>query len=196
MLIKTVDFICSSPDYKRCPEDHLPEVAFIGRSNVGKSSLINMLAGQKGLAKVSGTPGKTRLINHFLVNSQWYIVDLPGYGFAKASKDDRAKLEKIIAGYVSNRGRLRMIFVLIDSRLAPQAIDMEFMAWLSELRKPFMILFTKTDKLTKNQLNANTSAYKRKLASLYPMPPEILITSSETKTGKDAVLDLIGEIVA
>jgi GTP-binding protein len=195
MLIRTALFICSSPDFKRCPEGNLPEVAFIGRSNVGKSSLINMLAGQKGLAKVSGTPGKTRLINHFMVNDQWYIVDLPGYGFAKISKDDRAKMEKMIAGYVSNRKNLRMMFVLIDSRLAPQTIDIEFMTWLNELETPFMILFTKTDKLTKNQLNANAAGYRRKLASLFPAPPDIIITSSETKTGKEEVLELIGSIL-
>jgi GTP-binding protein len=195
MQIRTTDFICSSPDYKHCPPGILPELAFIGRSNVGKSSLINMLAGKKGLAKVSGTPGKTRLINHFLVNEQWYIVDLPGYGFAKVSKENRAKLEKIIEGYVSNRKNLRMIFVLIDSRLASQPIDVEFMSWLSELQKPFTILFTKTDKLTRNQLNANTSAYQRKLSSLFPNPPGIIITSAETKAGKEEVISLVSEII-
>jgi GTP-binding protein len=195
MLIRTANFVCSSPDFRSCPAGNFPDVAFIGRSNVGKSSLINMLAGKKGLAKVSGTPGKTRLINHFLVNEQWYIVDLPGYGFAKMSKDDRAKMEKMIAGYLMNRKNLLMTFVLIDSRLAPQAIDIEFMTWLNEMKLSFMIIFTKTDKLTKNQLNANTSAYKRKLASVFSFPPEIILTSSETKAGKEELLHLIGEIV-
>jgi len=195
MLIKTADFVCSSPDYKRCPPEDLPEIAFIGRSNVGKSSLINMLVGKKGLAKVSGTPGKTRLINHFLINENWYLVDLPGYGFAKMSKDERAKMEKMIAGYLSNRTNLRMIFVLIDSRLSPQNIDLEFMSWINDLRQNFDIIFTKTDKLTKNQLNANTVAYKRKLDTLFPMPPDIIQTSSETKTGKDPLLDFISSII-
>ena len=157
MKIEKIEFVCSSPSLKLCPKDDLPEFAFIGRSNVGKSSLINMLAGQKGLAKVSGTPGKTRLLNHFRVesvtgkDSPWFLVDLPGYGFAKLSKTQKEKFEGLIQSYLQNRENLALTFLLIDSRLEPQKIDLEFMSWLGDNEVGFVILFTKTDKLSKTQ---------------------------------------------
>lgn len=194
MPIRSATFICSSPDYRRCPSENLPEVAFIGRSNVGKSSLINMLAGNRQLAKVSGTPGKTRLINHFLIDETWFLVDLPGYGFAKISKTERAKLEQMIAGYIRNRTLLRQVFVLVDCRLKPQTIDIEFMLWLDQVKKPFTVVFTKADKLTKNQLQGALRAYRTALESRLPFTPEILPTSAETKAGKDALTERIEEI--
>jgi len=161
MNITTATFIASSPDYKKCPKIDLPEFAFIGRSNVGKSSLINMLAGRKSLAKVSGTPGKTRLINHFLINEAWYIVDLPGIGFAKIPKSERIRLESMIEGYLLHRDNLKLIFLLIDSRHEPQKIDLDFMAWLIRNNLPFALLFTKSDKLSKTELSAKPAHYKK-----------------------------------
>jgi len=207
LKIEKIEFTCSSPSLKFCPKEDLPEFAFIGRSNVGKSSLINMLAAQKGLAKVSGTPGKTRLLNHFKVNSaipvraeaasqqtkpvSWFLVDLPGYGFAKLSKTEREKFEGLIRNYLENRENLALTFLLIDSRLEPQKIDLEFMNWLGDHEVGFIILFTKTDKLSKTQLAANIAAYREALASSWSELPLMIQTSSETKLGKEEVFGAI-----
>jgi GTP-binding protein len=204
--IEKIEFVCSSPSLKLCPKEDLPEFAFIGRSNVGKSSLINMLAGQKGLAKVSGTPGKTRLLNHFKVVSDmagssagssasvsWFLVDLPGYGFAKLSKTQKEKFEGLIQSYLQNRENLALTFLLIDSRLEPQKIDLEFMNWLGDNDVGFVILFTKTDKLSKTQLSNNLADYKKALSSHWDELPAILTTSAETKHGRDDVLNTIAE---
>ena len=191
MQISTATFIASSPSLKNCPDSDYPEFAFIGRSNVGKSSLINMLTGNKSLAKVSGTPGKTRLINHFLINDQWYLVDLPGIGFAKASKEEGRKIETMIEGYLLRRNNLHLTFLLIDSRHVPQKIDLEFMAWLNRNHIPFLILFTKTDKLTKSQQTSNPSVYRKTLIETLNIDPEFILTSSEKKMGREEVLEVI-----
>jgi GTP-binding protein len=195
MNIITADFLCSNTDYKKCPAADKPEFAFIGRSNVGKSSLINMLTSRKGLAKTSGTPGKTQLINHFLINNTWYLVDLPGYGFAKTSQSNREKWELMIRDYLENRENLLCTMVLIDSRIKPQLIDIEFMQWMGENHLPFAIIFTKTDKLTKNELASNLSAYKKKLLDYWEELPPIFITSAESTLGKDAVLNYLDEVI-
>lgn len=163
MNIVTADFVCSNTDYKKCPAPDKPEFAFIGRSNVGKSSLINAITNRKGMAKTSGTPGKTQVINHFVINNSWYLVDLPGYGFAKTAKTNREKWEKMIRDYLQNRTSLLVTFVLVDARLQPQTIDLEFMTWMGTHQLPFVIVFTKSDKLTKNELNRNVSQYSKKL---------------------------------
>jgi len=181
-------------DYKKCPVSELPEYAFIGRSNVGKSSLINMLTGKKDLAKTSSKPGKTLLINHFIINEQWHLVDLPGYGYAKASKTMRDKLKGIIEGYVLFRQQLTNLFVLVDSRLAPQQIDLEFMEWLGEQEVPFSIVFTKGDKQSNSQLSANVESYKRKLLETWEALPPIFVTSAEKGVGKDDILNYIESI--
>jgi len=191
MQISTATFIASSPSLKNCPDSDYPEFAFIGRSNVGKSSLINMLTGNKSLAKVSGTPGKTRLINHFLINDSWYLVDLPGIGFAKTSKEEFRKIEAMIEGYLLRRKNLHLTFLLIDSRHLPQKIDLEFMAWLNRNHIPFLILFTKTDKLTKSQRTSNPSLYRKTLIETLHIDPEFILTSSEMKMGKEEVLEVI-----
>ncbi len=195
MKIDKIEFVCSSPSLNFCPKEEIPEFAFIGRSNVGKSSLINMLAGQKGLAKVSGTPGKTRLLNHFKVaspgTSSWFLVDLPGYGFAKLSKTQKEKFEGLIQLYLQKRENLALTFLLIDSRLEPQKIDIEFMNWLGDNEVGFVILFTKTDKLSKTQLASNLVAYQKALSAHWDELPKILPTSSETRFGRDEVLDTI-----
>ena len=195
MKIEKIEFECSSPSLKLCPGGDIPEFAFIGRSNVGKSSLINMLASQKGLAKVSNTPGKTKLLNHFRVTtsgtSSWFLVDLPGYGFAKLSKDQREKFEGLIKSYLQKRENLTLTFLLIDSRLEPQKIDLEFMNWLGDNEVGFVILFTKTDKLSKTQLVSNVSAYQKALSAYWDELPTILPTSAETKFGRDEVLQTI-----
>ena len=204
MNLEKIEFLCSSPSLAVCPKQDLPEFAFIGRSNVGKSSLINMLAGIKGLAKVSGTPGKTRLINHFLVRSgirhpaslEWFLVDLPGFGFAKLSKTEREKFEGIIKNYLQKRENLVCTYLLIDSRLEAQKIDLDFMNWLGDNDVSFIILFTKTDKLSKTQLAANLKAYQKKLSESWYELPLILLTSSETKLGREEVLESIGEMLA
>ena len=194
MIINSAEFVISNVDYKKCPVSELPEYAFIGRSNVGKSSLINMLTGKKDLAKTSSKPGKTLLINHFIINEQWHLVDLPGYGYAKASKTMRDKLKGIIEGYVLFRQQLTNLFVLVDSRLAPQQIDLEFMEWLGEQEVPFSIVFTKGDKQSTSQLNANVMAYKKKLIETWETLPPIFVTSAEKGVGKDAILDYIEQI--
>ena len=195
MNIITADFLCSNTDYKKCPAPDKPEFAFIGRSNVGKSSLINMLTSRKGLAKTSGTPGKTQLINHFLINNTWYLVDLPGYGFAKTSQANREKWELMIRDYLENRENLLSTMVLIDARIKPQLIDLEFMQWMGENHLPFAIIFTKTDKLTKNELASNLSAYKKKLLDYWEELPPLFITSAESTLGKDAVLNYLDEVI-
>ena len=196
MKIDKIEFVCSSPTLKFCPKEDIPEFAFIGRSNVGKSSLINMLASQKSLAKVSGTPGKTRLLNHFKVLSEgasWFLVDLPGYGFAKLSKTQREKFEGLIQSYLQNRENLALTFLLIDSRLEPQKIDLEFMNWLGDNEVGFVILFTKTDKLSKTQLSNNLAAYQKALSAHWDELPAIIPTSAETRFGRDEVLETIGD---
>ena len=194
MIINSAEFVISNVDYKKCPVSELPEYAFIGRSNVGKSSLINMLTGKKDLAKTSSKPGKTLLINHFIINEQWHLVDLPGYGYAKASKTMRDKLKGIIEGYVLFRQQLTNLFVLVDSRLAPQQIDLEFMEWLGEQEVPFSIVFTKGDKQSTSQLNANVMAYKKKLIETWETLPPIFVTSAEKGVGKDDILNYIESI--
>ncbi len=184
----------SNSDYRRCPDDSRHEYAFIGRSNVGKSSLINMLTGKKGLAMTSSTPGKTMLINHFLVNDSWYIVDLPGYGYARRSKADRARLEGIISDYVLNRRQMTNLFVLIDSRHKPQQIDLEFMEWLGENGVPFSIVFTKLDKLSPNAGKKLTADYCAALLDTWEELPPVFRTSSEDRRGRDALLNYIEEL--
>jgi GTP-binding protein len=195
MIIKTAEFIISNSDHKLSPADGKPEFAFIGRSNVGKSSLINMLTNHKKLAKTSSTPGKTQLINHFEINKQWYLVDLPGYGFAKASKVSRAKWEKFISEYLEQRTTLMNTFVLIDSRLEPQQIDIEFMNWCGHKGIPFAMVFTKIDKLSSSALQKNLAAYKKEMLKFWEELPPVFITSSESKFGQEKVLNYIDEIV-
>lgn len=184
----------SNSDYRKCPPDRRHEYAFIGRSNVGKSSLINMLTGKKGLAMTSSTPGKTMLINHFLVNDSWYIVDLPGYGYARRSKADRERLEGIISDYVLNRSQMTNLFVLIDSRHKPQQIDLEFMEWLGENGVPFSIVFTKLDKLSPNAGKKLTADYCAELLQTWEELPPVFRTSSEDRRGRDALLNYIEEL--
>ncbi|HNY01155.1 MAG TPA: ribosome biogenesis GTP-binding protein YihA/YsxC [Bacteroidales bacterium] len=197
MEIDRIEFTCSSPSLASCPEAGMPEFAFIGRSNVGKSSLINMLAGSRGLAKVSGTPGKTRLLNFFRVQSApfqpWFLVDLPGYGYAKTSQVMRRDFEKLIRGYLSKRDSLAMTFVLIDSRLEPQAIDLEFMNWMGDQGAGFVILFTKTDKMSNTRLATNIESYRNVLKKEWSELPAIIPVSSHTRTGRQELLDTIGK---
>ena len=197
MKIEKIEFIRSSPDLKSCPKPEIPEFAFIGRSNVGKSSLINMLADHKGLAKVSGTPGKTRLINFFKVSGGgWGLVDLPGFGFAKLRKTEREKFEGMIKNYLDKRETLACTFLLIDSRLPAQKIDLEFMDWLGDHGVPFVLLFTKTDKCSRNELGANLKAYRAALSEHWEELPMIILTSAETKLGRDEVLDFIQQVLS
>jgi GTP-binding protein len=191
MKINYANFTISSPDVNKCPEPNIPEYAFIGRSNVGKSSLINMLTGRKKLAKISSTPGKTMLINHFKINEEWYLVDLPGYGFAKRSKSERLKWEKMIQKYILNRTNMLTLFLLIDLRIEPQKIDLEFMDWLGVSEIPFVITFTKADKLKLMQAENNLSKYKKKLLENWAELPTILVTSASTDQGRDDVLNFI-----
>lgn len=194
MDIKKSEFCISSPTVSKCPKDNKPEYAFIGRSNVGKSSLINMLCNHKGLAKTSATPGKTLLINHFIVNNSWYLVDLPGYGFAKRSKSVQQKLEQMISGYILQREQLVNVFVLIDIRHDPQLIDREFIDWLGESNIPFSIVFTKADKLGPVKARQNATAWMEKLKDRWETLPPYFITSAEKKTGREEVLDYIDQI--
>lgn len=191
MNIQSAEFVCSNTNYRKCPEPNKPEFAFIGRSNVGKSSLINTLTNRKGLAKTSGTPGKTQVINHFIINGAWFLVDLPGYGFAKTSLTNREKWEQMIREYLVHRTNLLTTFVLIDSRIKPQTIDLEFMSWMGNHNIPFAIAFTKTDKLTKNELHRNMVAYEKKLLESWEEIPERFITSSESGTGTPEILSYI-----
>lgn len=193
-LVKNAKFVISNSDVRKCPQDGKPEYAFIGRSNVGKSSLINMLTRQRKLAMTSSTPGKTLLINHFLINDEWYLVDLPGYGYAKRSKAQNEQLQRIISGYVLGRDAMTLLFVLVDSRHAPQAIDLEFFRWLGENGVPFSIIFTKADKLTKVVLSNNIAAYKKRLLEEWEELPPVFVTSSESALGREEVLQYISEI--
>ena len=193
-LIKNARFVISNSDIKKCPTDGKPEYAFIGRSNVGKSSLINMLTGQNKLAMTSAKPGKTMLINHFIVNNEWYLVDLPGYGYAKRSKTQHEQLQHIISDYILDREQMTLLFVLIDSRHEPQKIDLEFFQWLGENGVPFSIIFTKADKLTRSKLAENVAAYKRRLLEEWEELPPVFVTSSETALGRDEVLNYIDEV--
>jgi GTP-binding protein len=198
MKITASKFILSSPNLKGCPEvdSNTAEFAFIGRSNVGKSSLINMLCNHKGLAKTSSKPGKTRLINFFLINDSWYLVDLPGYGYAKIAKTQREKWEIETRNYLLKRENLKHIFVLIDSRIPPQAIDIQFMEWLSNNDRPFSILFTKCDKLSSNKLRSNIKDFQTELLQRWTELPLALLTSAETQKGKEDVLQLVEEILS
>lgn len=194
MIVKSAEFVISNSDYRLCPQDGKFEYAFIGRSNVGKSSLINMLTNKKGLAMTSSKPGKTTLINHFIINDQWYLVDLPGYGYARRSKEGREKLREIIEDYILERPTLVNLFVLVDVRHEPQVIDLEFMEWLGENEVPFSIVFTKADKLSALRLQTNVEEYKNKLKEIWDELPPIFITSSERKQGREELLDYIDTI--
>lgn len=194
MKIKSAEFVISNSDVEKCPDSSLPEYAFIGRSNVGKSSLINMLTGRKSLAKTSGRPGKTQLINHFLINENWHLVDLPGYGYARVSKTTKKTFQKFITQYFEHRRQMLCAFVLIDSRHEPQAIDMEFMEWLGEHQIPFCIIFTKADKLKPKALDRNILHYKEKMLETWEEMPQYFITSAETSLGQEEVLEYIESI--
>ena len=196
MEIKSAEFVISNARVDQCPPTKLPEYAFIGRSNVGKSSLINMLAGKNKLAKTSATPGKTLLINHFIINNEWYLVDLPGYGYAKRSKKDIDKLTQIISSYILRREQLINLFLLIDCRHEPQKIDMEFMEWLGENSVPFSIVFTKADKIGKVKLQSNIAAYLKALENQWEELPPYFVSSSENKTGREEILNYIEQINA
>jgi GTP-binding protein len=194
MIIKTAEFVISNSDYRKCPEEDKPEYAFIGRSNVGKSSLINMITGFKKLAKTSGKPGKTQLINHFVINDDWFLVDLPGYGYAKAPKSSRVKWERFIVEYMTNRQQLMHTFVLVDSRHEPQKIDVEFMNWCGEKGISFSIVFTKMDKLSSNELQKNMAKYRKEMLKYWEEMPPVFITSSDSKVGKEKLLAYIEHI--
>ena len=191
MVIKTAEFVKSSGKWQDCPEPNLPEYAFIGRSNVGKSSLINAMLNHKDLAKTSQTPGKTQLINHFIINESWYLTDLPGYGYARVSKSMRRDFEKIITNYILNRKNLVNLFVLVDVRHTPQKIDVEFIEWCGENGVPFSIVFTKSDKLKPNTIITNVEDYKTELLKTWEDLPEIYVTSAEKKLGGDEILKFI-----
>ena len=195
MDIKSASFLVSNTTFKKCPMDGKPEFAFIGRSNVGKSSLINMLTGKKKLAKTSSTPGKTQLINHFEINEEWYLVDLPGYGFAKASKRSRQSWEIFITEYLLHRESLMTTFVLIDARLPPQKIDLEFMNWCGGKGIPFSLVFTKTDKLSSSSLQKNLTGYKKEMLKFWDDLPPVFVTSSQSKFGREPLLNYIDEIL-
>ncbi len=194
MEIKSAEFVISNTDVRKCPEGTRPEYAFIGRSNVGKSSLINMLTARKGLAMTSQKPGKTLLINHFLINKEWFLVDLPGYGFAQRGKEGRENIRRIIKSYVLQRPQLTCLFVLLDCRHEPQKIDLEFMEWLGENEVPFAIIFTKIDKISRGRLTENLNKYKERLLETWEELPPILLSSSETKDGREEILDYIQSI--
>lgn len=194
MEIKSAEFVISNTDVRKCPEGTRSEYAFIGRSNVGKSSLINMLTARKGLAMTSQKPGKTLLINHFLINKEWFLVDLPGYGFAQRGKEGRENIRRIIESYVLQRPQLTCLFVLLDCRHEPQKIDLEFMEWLGENEVPFAIIFTKIDKISRGRLTENLNKYKERLLETWEELPPILLSSSETKDGREEILDYIQSI--
>lgn len=191
MLIKTAEYLQSEVDWRKCPTPNLPEYAFIGRSNVGKSSLINMLTNHKGLAKTSSQPGKTQTINHFLINKNWYLVDLPGYGFARTSKTNRAKWQKMISDYLLFRENLQIVFVLVDARLEPQRIDIDFINNLGESGIPFAIIFTKTDKNSAGKTMSNVQKMKNTLAETWEELPMMIKSSAVSSVGRDEILDFI-----
>lgn len=190
-MIKTAKFISSSPEIGKCPKTDFPEYAFIGRSNVGKSSLINMLTNINGLARISSTPGKTRLINHFLINDEWYLVDLPGYGYARTSRNLRTEFQKIITDYISKRSNLACLFVLLDCRLSPQPIDLRFISWLGEKEIPFALIFTKTDKISASQFGKNRKVYESVLMETWEEMPPFFKTSIPKKAGREEILTFI-----
>src|SRR6201994_3050453 len=194
MIIKSAEFICSNTQISKLPPPVKPEYAFIGRSNVGKSSLINMLAGKKGLAKTSQTPGKTQLINHFLINDSWYIVDLPGYGYARISKSKKEDWNKFIRTYLDKRESLQCVMVLIDSRLEPQKIDIEFCNWLGEKGLSFVLVFTKADKQSSIKTDQNIAKFRKALLATFEAMPGYFVTSSETQLGRDELSGFIGRI--
>lgn len=194
MIIKSAEFVISNTNVAKCPPGNLPEYAFIGRSNVGKSSLINMLTQHKGLAMTSQKPGKTQLINHFLINKEWYLVDLPGYGFARTGQANRERLKTIIEDYILERPQLTSLFILLDCRHEPQKIDLEFIEWAGEHSVPFALVFTKADKLSRGRLAANLEGYRARLSETWEELPPIFITSSEERLGRDEVLNYIAAI--
>lgn len=194
MIIKSAEFVISNTDVNKCPSSNEPEYAFIGRSNVGKSSLINMLTQHKGLAKTSQRPGKTQLINHFIINKEWYLVDLPGYGYAQLGQANRERLRTIIEGYILKREQLTNLFILLDCRHEPQKIDLEFIEWVGEHGVPFALVFTKGDKLTKGRLASNIEVYRNRLLETWEELPPIFVTSSEDKRGREELLSYIDQI--
>lgn len=194
MIIKDAKFVISNTDYRKCPQDGLPEYAFIGRSNVGKSSLINMLTNRKGLAMTSSKPGKTQLINHFIINNNWYLVDLPGYGYAQRGKEGREQIRRIIDSYILKRTQLTSLFLLIDCRHEPQKIDLEFINWLGENGVPFSIIFTKIDKISKGRLKENVDIYLNKLKETWEELPHVFLTSSEHRSGAEEIFDYIDKV--
>ncbi|MDR1556507.1 MAG: ribosome biogenesis GTP-binding protein YihA/YsxC [Tannerellaceae bacterium] len=196
MEIKSAEFVISNTDIRKCPEGNRPEYAFIGRSNVGKSSLINMLTNKKGLAMTSQKPGKTQLINHFLINETWYLVDLPGYGYAQRGKEGRERIRHIIEDYILEREQLTNLFVLLDCRHEPLQIDLEFMEWLGENSIPFSIIFTKTDKISRGRLQENLKVYQAKLSENWEELPPFFFSSAEKREGREEILGYISEINA
>ena len=194
MKIKSAEFVISNSDVSKCPKEKHPEYAFIGRSNVGKSSLINMLMQKKSLAKTSGRPGKTQLINHFLINKSWFLVDLPGYGYARVSKSSKRVFQKFITEYFEKREQLVLAFVLIDCRHEPQKVDLEFIQWMGENQVPFSIVFTKADKVKPNALKRNIETYTQKMLETWEEMPKYFITSSSNNTGRDELLNYISEV--
>jgi len=194
MIIKSATFICSNTKISALPPANMPEYAFIGRSNVGKSSLINMLVNQHGLAKTSQRPGKTQLINHFLINEKWYIVDLPGYGYAKVSKSSRESWEKFIRNYITKRESLQCVFVLIDSRLEPQKIDLEFCCWMGEIQIPFALIFTKADKQSGVKTDKNVALFKKEMKNWFEEIPPYFVSSAEKGQGRDEIMQFIEEV--
>lgn len=194
MIVKSAQYICSNGDISKCPAPTLHEYAFTGRSNVGKSSLINMLTGRKELALISVKPGKTKTVNHFLINENWYLVDLPGYGFAKVSKKEKLRFDELLEDFIQKRPNLLCLFILVDSRHEPQKIDLSFIEWLGENRIPFALIFTKIDKLSSSELNKNLTHYKKELLKTWSSLPQIFITSAHTGAGKTEVLNYIEQI--
>jgi GTP-binding protein len=190
-MIKKASFVISNTDYRKCPSPIKPEFAFIGRSNVGKSSLVNMLTGNKNLAKISGKPGKTQLINHFVINDNWYLVDLPGYGFAKVSKSIKSTWEKMISDYLINRENLVAVCVLVDSRLDPQQIDLEFITWCGQKEIPFVVIFTKSDKQSKSKTSLNVTKFLQACIGIFGEEPQYFITSAQTAEGKEELVHFI-----
>jgi len=195
MRVSSAEFLQSSPGLAGCPVDAIPEFAFIGRSNVGKSSLLNLLTGKQGLARVSQTPGCTQLINFFKINGVFRMVDLPGYGYAKVPKGHRAAFQEIIAAYMADRSNLQRVFVLVDSRHEPQKIDLEFIEWLGEMERPFALVFTKTDKLKPSHLKKNIDSFLQALSTFRSEPPDMFLTSSKTRDGKREILGFIGGLL-